>query len=72
MIENTPAADLSVLPAADPEADDVLVQVEHPIGQTGVLMNTSDSGATMKVSKSAIVRTARKLFSGRVYPSVNV
>ncbi len=71
MIEGTPAAEFSNLPAPDTNTGDVLVEVEHPIGQTGVLMNTDGTGAAINVNKAAIVRTARKLFSGRVFPSVN-
>lgn len=66
-LKGSPAAELAVLP--DTSAGDVLVQVEHPIGQTGVLMNTDGTGVDIKVNKAAIVRTARKLFAGKVFPS---
>lgn len=66
-LKGSPAAELAVLP--DAGAGDVLVQVEHPIGQTGVLMNTAGTGVDIKVNKAAIVRTARKLFAGKVFPS---
>ncbi len=66
-LKGSPAAELAVLP--DTVAGDVLVQVEHPIGQTGVLMNTDATGVDIKVNKAAIVRTARKLFAGKVFPS---
>jgi 4-oxalomesaconate tautomerase len=40
------------------------MKIEHPIGQTTVILETDDSG---DVSSAAILRTARKLFDGVVY-----
>ena len=68
-LQGSPAAALAELPDTNANAGDVLVQVEHPIGQTGVLMNTAGNGVGIQINKAAIVRTARKLFAGRVFPS---
>ncbi len=67
MLPGSPAADVAQIPAGD----DKTLAVEHPIGETSVVMNVTGSGAQIKVNKAAILRTARKLFSGTVYPSVS-
>lgn len=41
------------------------LQIEHPIGQMAVVLYRDNEN---KVSSAAIVRTARKLFDGKVFP----
>ncbi|WP_309781600.1 4-oxalomesaconate tautomerase [Vreelandella janggokensis] len=41
------------------------LQIEHPSGQTAVVLHRDGDG---NVTSAAIVRTARKLFDGRVFP----
>jgi 4-oxalomesaconate tautomerase len=45
----------------------VLGAVEHPLGETSVVMDVSLEDGTVEVTRAAILRTARKLFSGLVY-----
>ena len=54
-----PARDLAVPPAGD------LFAVEHPSGMSEVLLERDDAGA---VTSAGSMRTARKLFDGRVFP----
>lgn len=68
MLKNSTAAEFAQLPATDVGADS-LISVEHPIGETSVVMNISRVDGTIKLHKAAIVRTARKLFSGSVFAS---
>lgn len=71
MLPGTPAANLANLPfndASTVENNDTLVAVEHPLGQTDIVMAVDLSGDELVVSKAAIVRTARKLFEGLVFP----
>ena len=51
-----------------PDGAEKLVSVEHPSGETSVMMNVSVTDGTLRVSKAAVLRTARKLFEGRVFP----
>ena len=52
-----------------PDGDEKLVSVEHPSGETSVMMCvTAVENGTVEVSKAAVLRTARKLFEGRVFP----
>lgn len=62
MIPGTPAA--SVL---TPRADGVVV-VEHPTGTFDVAIELDVSAPIPTVTRSGIIRTARKLFDGTVYP----
>jgi 4-oxalomesaconate tautomerase len=50
--------------AAIPEGKRKTLDVEHPIGAMGVVVETDDQGA---VTDAAILRTARKLFDGVVF-----
>jgi 4-oxalomesaconate tautomerase len=68
MMPQSPAAALCALPAES--GAEAMIQVEHPIGQTGVLMQVSGDGAGLTIHKAAILRTARKLMSGKVYPAI--
>ena len=51
-----------------PGGPEKLVSVEHPSGETSVMMNVRMEDGTLKVSRAAVLRTARKLFEGRVFP----
>jgi len=52
-------------------ADEILIRVEHPIGEVSVVMeiDSDNPAGNMKIHRAAIVRTARKLFEGRVFPN---
>ena len=64
MLPDSPAGALAQVPAGDEK----LVSVEHPIGETSVVMNVAMENGALKVSRAAVLRTARKLFEGRVFP----
>ena len=51
-----------------PGGPEKLVSVEHPSGETSVMMNVRMEDGTLKVSRAAVLRTARKLYEGRVFP----
>ncbi len=63
MLPGSPAAALAAIPGGEEK----LISVEHPSGETGVVMNVRFEGGALEVSKAAILRTARKLFEGKVY-----
>lgn len=65
MLPSSPAAALANIPAGEEK----LISVEHPIGETGVVMNVTLLDDDIKVHKAALLRTARKLFSGHVFPA---
>jgi 4-oxalomesaconate tautomerase len=58
-------ADLAAPPTGP---DGVRYDVEHPTGHLAVEAEIDASGPTPKVVRSGVVRTARKLFDGTVYP----
>ena len=58
-LPNTPAADVAVLPEGETFA------IEHPTGAAEVLIERDSSG---EVTCAGTLRTARKLFDGRVFP----
>jgi 4-oxalomesaconate tautomerase len=62
LLTGSPAADVSTA-----EPGDVLV-VEHPTGTFDVALDVDLGGPTPVVRRSGIVRTARKLFDGTVFP----
>ena len=64
MLPDSPAGALAQVPAGDEK----LVSVEHPIGETSVMMRVSAEGGALEVTRAAVLRTARKLFEGRVFP----
>ncbi len=66
MLADGPAARLSRLPAATEDID-ITVPVEHPAGQTGVVMRVRRADGGISVERAAILRTARKLFEGMVF-----
>ena len=59
VLPGSPAAELAVLPA------DGRFLIEHPTGAAEVLLERDASGA---VTGAGTLRTARKLFDGRVFP----
>jgi len=59
--KNTPEATVA-------NGDGMRISVEHPLGETSVVMDLRDQGGEIDVKRAAVVRTARKLFEGRVYP----
>ena len=64
MLPDSPAGALAEVPAGDEK----LVSVEHPIGETSVVMNVAMENGALKISRASVLRTARKLFEGRVFP----
>jgi 4-oxalomesaconate tautomerase len=52
----------------DRPAEHGLVRIEHPSGTFDVSAELEGTGESTRVSKSAVVRTARKLFDGLVWP----
>ncbi|TQL45040.1 4-oxalomesaconate tautomerase [Homoserinimonas aerilata] len=61
-IEGTPANSLVA-----PEQSGARYRVEHPTGHLDVEIDL-DPGERLRVSRTGVVRTARKLFDGRVFP----
>lgn len=56
----SPAAEIATLPGGNKKT----LSVEHPIGETTIMATTDDAGS---VTSAAILRTARKLFDGRIF-----
>ena len=54
-----PAADIAIMP----DGDNKLVSVEHPTGEMSVIVTVRNG----QVTNAAVLRTARKLFDGRVF-----
>jgi len=63
MLEGSPAQALAVLP----EGREKSISVEHPSGETTVVMEVDWKDGRPDVRKAAILRTARKLFEGLVF-----
>ena len=64
MLPGSPAANVAVLP----NGDEKMVSVEHPIGETSVLMQVGPPvDGEINISKAAVLRTARKLFEGTAF-----
>ena len=51
-----------------PAGAEKLVPVEHPSGETSVMMEVAGEHGALEVSRAAVLRTARKLFEGWVFP----
>lgn len=51
-----------------PPAPGVPVEIEHPTGRLAVDIELDRSGPAPRVLRSAVIRTARKLFDGTVFP----
>jgi 4-oxalomesaconate tautomerase len=62
-LEGTPANNLAVIPGGEKK----LCSIEHPSGQ----MQVSVELRNKKIKSTAILRTARKLFDGLVFPDQN-
>jgi 4-oxalomesaconate tautomerase len=62
LLPDTPAS--SVLTTRD----DGVIVVEHPTGTFDVAIEIDNSGPVPVVTRSGIIRTARKLFDGTVFP----
>jgi 4-oxalomesaconate tautomerase len=54
--------------ASRPVGDGGLVRIEHPTGVFDVFLEMDGDGALTRVRRSTVVRTARKLFDGLVWP----
>ncbi len=50
--------------AARVDGQKVLARIEHPIGENQILLDIDQNGAVVKAS---VIRTARKLFDGKVF-----
>lgn len=64
MIPESPAAELAEIPSGAEKS----LSVEHPLGETTVVMDVDFSDQGLVVSRAAVLRTARKLFEGLVFP----
>jgi 4-oxalomesaconate tautomerase len=60
LLPEGPAAELAVVPAGAEK----LISVEHPTGEMSVIISVRDG----QVSNAAVLRTARKLFDGQIFP----
>ena len=54
--------------ARTPDGKEKLISVEHPSGETGVVMEVRPENGSPRITRAAVLRTARKLFEGRVFP----
>jgi 4-oxalomesaconate tautomerase len=61
MLPGSPAAGLADIPSGEERKS---LQIEHPAGETTVLLDLDERG---EVASAAILRTARKLFDGIIY-----
>lgn len=59
-LEGSPAAELAIIP----EGKRKKLKIEHPIGETTVVLEMDEKGA---VERAGILRTARKLFDGMIF-----
>ena len=59
LLPDGPAAELAKVP----EGDEKLISVEHPTGEMSVVATLRDG----VVTDAAVLRTARKLFDGRIF-----
>ncbi len=66
LLDEGPARHVARWPAPVDQAD-TRVSLEHPSGETTVMMQVQRSGHEIRVQRAAILRTARKLFEGRVF-----
>jgi 4-oxalomesaconate tautomerase len=64
MLKGSVAAKIAGL---DQIADSLDIEVEHPTGFFTVQMEVDQSGAELKITKSALLRTARLLMSGNIF-----
>ena len=59
-LKGSPAATLAVIPDGPRKT----LSIEHPSGETSVILEMNDAG---EVASASILRTARKLFDGVVF-----
>ncbi|WP_105373102.1 4-oxalomesaconate tautomerase [Neorhizobium huautlense] len=59
LLPSGPASELAVIPGGDEK----LLSIEHPTGEMSVIATIKDG----EVDRAAVLRTARKLFDGRVF-----
>ncbi|MEY4617913.1 MAG: hypothetical protein RL101_99 [Actinomycetota bacterium] len=64
MLKGSVAAKIAGL---DQIADSLDIEVEHPTGFFTVQMEVDQSGSELKITKSALLRTARLLMSGNIF-----
>lgn len=60
LLKGSTAAGLANIPAGKSKA----LKIEHPIGETTIAVDIDDNGT---VTRAAVLRTARKLFDGKVF-----
>ena len=63
LLEGSIAYDLAVRPEGNPRT----IWIEHPSGMVDVRMETTGEGATLKVIRAGILRTARPIMQGQVF-----
>jgi 4-oxalomesaconate tautomerase len=63
LLEGSVAYDMAVRPEGNP----CTIWIEHPSGMVDVRMDTSGSGADLKVSRAGILRTCRPIMQGQVF-----
>ena len=68
VLPGSPAHGLAVLP----EGPIKVISVEHPTGEFSVRLTLEGEGADVKVTQAGLLRTARKLFDGRIFPRWDV
>ena len=68
LLPGTPAADVAVWGGSEPSEATPTVVVEHPTGTFDVVVDLDRSGDDPIVTRAGIIRTARKLFDGEVFP----
>ena len=59
LLPSGPASELAVIPGGDEK----LLSIEHPTGEMSVIATIKDG----EVDRAAVLRTARKLFDGRIF-----
>lgn len=60
LLEGSTASKMAAIPSGNPKE----LKIEHPIGETTILVDMDDDGS---VKSAAILRTTRKLFDGVVF-----
>jgi 4-oxalomesaconate tautomerase len=60
LLDGSPAADLAAVPAGRSK----ILDIEHPSGATACVIELDDAGT---VTGAGMMRTARKLFDGRIF-----
>ena len=68
VLPGSPAQALALLP----EGGIKVISVEHPMGEFSVRLTLEGEGAGVKVVQAGLLRTARKLFDGTVFPRWDV